>query len=292
MKLFTNRILRFLRDHHINDLSSVAVAVSGGIDSMVLANMALHLKKLGTIKELSFIHINHGLRIESVAEADYLKSKCFENNIAFHYFEMKAIGKSNIEKKARDFRYSCFKKVKADWIFLAHHIDDSFEWHLMQKFKSSSMKSSLGIPLRRSRILRPFMCVTKNQIRSMAKKENIKYFEDVSNTDLSFERNFIRQEIIPKIQKKYPNYLKHYVFQANELARNLNLHLIGKNHSVEIIRKKDYTYLFDKSLNNDFHGIYNSLESEIVRLSHSSRGKLNCQIYKSTLPVDFSAQFN
>jgi tRNA(Ile)-lysidine synthase len=278
MKVLTTKISKFLQSHDLMNFKSVAIAVSGGIDSMVLAHVAIEMRRVGLIKQLSFIHINHKFRDQSELEAKFIKSFSILNEVDLIYFEMPKTKNSNLEKSARDFRYQCFNKVSADKIFMAHHIDDSYEWHLMQKFKSSSLKTSLGIPVRRERYVRPFMCLTKNQIKKVARENKVKYFDDHSNNDLKFERNYMRHEIIPNIQKRYPNYLKHYVNYANELARDLGLHQIKKNLEVQVIQKDNFSYILDKSFNSNFTGSYGLIENEIKRLSTNTRGKLNSQI--------------
>ena len=75
----------------------------------------------------------------------------------------------NFELKARLERYKIFSKYQDSLIVLGHHIDDSFEWSLMQKMKSSRLESTIGIPLYNKNYIRPLMCVTKKQIRRYAK---------------------------------------------------------------------------------------------------------------------------
>ncbi len=280
MRVFSKRVYKFLRDHQLGNIDDVALAISAGVDSMVLFHVCLDLKSRGIIKNLSLIHINHQTRKETESEANYIKKLARKYDLKLFYFKMNKVGSSNFEKNARDFRYSCFKKVKADNIFLAHHIDDSFEWHLMQKFKSSSLVTSLGIPTKRGRFIRPLMCVTKNQIIHQAQKHQIKFFEDSTNKDISFERNFVRNCIIPAIAKKYKNYLKHYVIQYNQLAFDQGLHLKALTSDLEVIRKDDFILFFDKSLSNNFDGCYGQIEEGIKQLSQVKRGKLNSQIEK------------
>lgn len=241
----------------LNNKEEVIIATSGGVDSMVLVFL---MKKLNY--KIKCVHVNHHTRgQENIEEQNLVAKYCLEHKIPldiYNYFPNK---KDNLEKSARDFRYKVLKAYNKP-ILTAHHIDDSFEWHLMQKFKSSS-ENIYGIPVKNGNIYRPLMSLSKKQIYKIALSNNIPFREDSSNEDISYERNYVRNIIIPLIEEKYPNYLKHYVNQMNNLTKEKGLHITSKRN----IRKRSNVLSLDSS--------YNNIAKAIQKASDKSRGKIS-----------------
>jgi len=92
----------------------------------------------------------------------------------------------------------------------------------------------LGIPLYNKGLVRPFMCVSKNQIIKYASLIDIKWASDSSNKNERFERNYFRNQISPSIFSRYPASLQNYVAHHNELAIRYGLHRKQKNHNFSI----------------------------------------------------------
>jgi tRNA(Ile)-lysidine synthetase-like protein len=265
------------------------IAASTGVDSMVLVEFGKYLLNQKLIKELEILHVNHGLRSESSSEENFLKKFCQKNNLTLHVKRLSKVPDSNFEAWARDERYRFFYSFlkTGDRLATAHHLEDAFEWHLLQQFKSST-HSSLGIPLQRGRIIRPFLSVSKKQIESLAKKNRYTFFQDQTNFDIKYERNFVRLEIIPKLQVRFPKYLKHYVQRSLELLKKESF----KKASHRLFHHPDY------GLHICFE-IYPSIDeiiSWIKKISNDKRGSLHKEVSKllkaidngGTGPMDFS----
>jgi tRNA(Ile)-lysidine synthase len=189
---------------------------------------------------------------------------------------------SNFEHLAREARYNFYKSIssKGDRIALGQQLDDSFEWSLMQQFKSSSLTPILGIPLVNEKVIRPLMCFSAMQIRYCLKFLNISYIVDPTNNETKYERNYIRHVLIPRIKNRYPSYLCHYVARSNCLAYNL-----GKHCKIEDdqnwIRFEDRfggIGIYAKDLRLSFNGGGSRLTDVIRELSQSSRGSLRKQV--------------
>ncbi|MBF0363487.1 MAG: tRNA lysidine(34) synthetase TilS [Oligoflexia bacterium] len=273
------------------------VAVSAGIDSLALLYTLREIsREKNELRDLTILHVNHGTRgEENEREEKFLRELADEFNLKIEVLHL-SFDKRNFEFRARELRYAFFKRMlnekNGDVLYTAHHIDDSFEWSLMQNFKSSSAISSLGIPVRNGAVARPFMCVTKRQIYSWAKLMGIKYFEDGSNKDTTYDRNYIRQNIIPSIASRFPSYLKHYVYRSNDLAAKFNLHrnihmdvhLEKKNQELFIMKDIFAGIIFYNNSNSRSFDSYHSLQSEMIRvickLSNRKRGVLRSQITK------------
>lgn len=239
------KVIDFIKELDIPN-KSVVIGLSGGVDSMTLLFL---LKKLG-FNPLA-VHINHKTRQNCDIEEKLVKDFCQSLNVPIKVYTYKHLS-GNFEHSARKFRYKMFNKEKLP-ILTAHHLDDSFEWSLMQQFKSSSLHN-LGIPKKNNNIYRPLLCVSKEEIYQYAQKNKIPFSEDESNQNIDFERNYIRNVIVPKIKEKYPNYLKHFLNQKKSLESILSS---NENNSL--------------SLDSD----YFTIESSIKKISNKSRGKLS-----------------
>jgi tRNA(Ile)-lysidine synthase len=208
---------------------SHAIAVSGGVDSMTLLWLAQTLHREGKIGPVRALFVHHHTRSGQDQEASLVLDYCQQLGVeckVLHIEGLKA-ETSNFEKLARTLRKNIVKDelTKGELLWEGHHLDDSYEWHMMQKSRSNHLKAILGIPARNGVITRPFLCVTKNQIQRLARMENIPFAEDPTNKDLKFDRNYVRHEIIPAIKKRYPDYLKHYAHLSNFTAILLKMSL-------------------------------------------------------------------
>ena len=261
------------------------LGVSGGKDSMLLLFVFYHLFKKGRFKRIRVIHIDHKLRTDSFKDGALVKKTCAFLNIPCQIFVLDNLNGKNIEHRARKMRYGIFQKNSSckDFVYTAHHIDDSFEWSLMSQFKTGSYKNTLGIPLIKGNIARPFMCLTRAQIEQFIFKFNIPFRNDSTNDDVKFERNYIRHNIIKLVHEKFPCALKHYVYRANDLARIYRLSRICLNQSQEFVVKMDSfngVYIVHPEYKHDFNEVETQMLSIIQKLSQNERGVLRKQLRK------------
>ena len=200
------------------------VAFSGGADSLVLLN---ELKKLQNEKDLSLIaiHINHNVQKDSEKWKTICENFCKKNEIKFiaHSLKPKKNISSNLEKKLRDERYRFFEKTleKNSILFMGHHLDDLIETFFLRALRGSGIEGLSSIPKERAlgkgMLVRPFLNISKSKILARAKKDKLKFIKDPSNKDTSFDRNYLRNEILPEIEKRWPSYRKN----LNQLIENL-----------------------------------------------------------------------
>lgn len=276
---FLSHMENFIKEYSLFPENTAWVAVSGGLDSMALLWCLNQIMP----EKIKVLHFNHGTRIENQKEQDLIESFCKKNNINIYIQKGHLeVTQPNFEKVARDKRKSFFAKYvsKGDVIYTAHHLDDSFEWSLMQQLKSSHPKSSMGIPVVNGYYRRPFLCVSKKHISRLVKKENISFCEDPSNDDYRYERNFMRKHIVSNIKKRYPKYLKHYVFRQNMMAQELGLSKKTQGPKLSVYRSKYEGLFIHSELKDDFGQNQNELRAEVHRLSKGHRGKINTQIEK------------
>lgn len=209
------KILDFIKKHKLIKAGEViGVGVSGGIDSMSLLNF-LHEHKQALDIDVVAIHINHGIREESEAEARFVMQKCREMGVRVYKFSIDApkIAKDkkiSIETAAREGRYGVFealvRKDIIDKVALAHHQSDQAETILMHIFRGCGVAGARGMePVREKIYIRPMLPVSKEEISLYASTHNIEFVEDSSNHDVSYSRNFLRNVIMKDILKKWPN---------------------------------------------------------------------------------------
>lgn len=223
-KKFVNYIQSFMESMGLLESEKLPlVAVSGGVDSIALMYVLNEVFK----KKLRVLHINHGTRAANSDEENLVIKHCQYLGLEIDVVRFTLnINQNNFEAVARNLRAEVYKQYlqKNYWVYTAHHLDDSFEWSMIQSFRQSSLISTLGIPVFNRGLVRPFMCVSKNQIKEYARSLQLTWAEDSSNRNIRFERNFFRAALTETIRKRYPQYLSHYVSRQNQLALELKCH--------------------------------------------------------------------
>lgn len=183
---------------------SLTVALSGGADSVVL----LFLMKEQQL-DLRAAHVHHGIRGESAdRDAQFCRDLCQKWNIPFTLLKGDAPRYSkerglSPEEGAREMRYSLLAPFEQEgFLATAHHGGDNAETFFMNLYRGSGSIGLSGIPERRGNLLRPLLCFSKEEIRSFAKEEGLFYCEDETNEDCAYLRNFLRKEIIPRLESR------------------------------------------------------------------------------------------
>jgi tRNA(Ile)-lysidine synthase len=180
----------------------VLLAVSGGVDSMVMADLCIRAKF-----NLGIGHINHQLRqLESDQDAEFVRSFCINQAIRYHHVSIPGDffdNGGNMHQKARDFRYQWLQNIcfdhHYDLILTAHHQDDHIESFFINLLRGSGIDGLIGISLKRDNIIRPMLFVSKSEILAYANDYNIVYREDSSNRSDKYLRNKIRNHLTPML---------------------------------------------------------------------------------------------
>ncbi len=203
----------------------IILAVSGGLDSLCLAQLFLEAKqyfKKGPkgLAGFDFViaHCNFQLRAaDSDADAALVSAWAEKNGIKYfqNTFDTNAIIKTsgdNVQIVARKLRYDWFeelrKELEFDFIATAHHLQDSVETLLMNFFKGTGILGLHGILPQQNNIIRPLLPFEKEALMEYAQKNNIQWREDVSNQKTDYLRNQVRLELLPKIESVFPKATK------------------------------------------------------------------------------------
>jgi len=193
--------------------SNILLAVSGGIDSMV---MAFLFRKAG-IKH-SIAHCNFSLRgKESDDDEEFVKSYANRYHLPFYKTSFDTLGyaasrRISIQMAARELRYEWFDEVCIsqgfDAVAVAHNLNDDAETALLNLIRGTGLSGLTGMKQHHGNIIRPLLFATRDEIASFSAAKRIKYREDSSNAEIKYTRNRIRHKIIPEIQKVNPNFLE------------------------------------------------------------------------------------
>ncbi len=225
----------------------VVVAVSGGPDSTALLHILNRLKA-----EMDFwmvpAHLDHRLRPESGMDAEFVKEMSRQLGLeaqvrSVDVREIADRGGISLEEAGRSARYAFFEEIRASSgarvIATAHHRDDVFETFFLRIFRGSSLQGLKGIAPIRGRVVRPLVETSRAHIIRFLEEEGIPCRIDPSNLEISYDRNFIRNRLIPTIEQNFPNF-------RNPLKRTIEL-LRDEEQFVGKLARKLYSKMISRS---------------------------------------------
>ena len=194
-----NRIIENLKSLDTQKKQHLLLAISGGIDSMVMLDF---FHKNPSLTRITACYINHNSHSNSKKMGKLVSNYCSNNNIPYIESSIDSSKiKSNIEAQFREKRYSelvkICKEVNADYIVTAHHSDDQIETILMKILNASSFSSMIGIRSLNNNIFRPMLNIKKSEIVQYAKKNKVAFIADPTNQDTTLTRNFLRKKVVP-----------------------------------------------------------------------------------------------
>lgn len=219
------------------------LAVSGGIDSMVMADLFRQPDF-----NISIAHCNFNLRgSESDGDEDFVKSFALKNQIAVftQQFDTNAFADDNklsVQVAARQLRYAWFDELVRlhgfDFVLTAHHADDNLETFLINFCRGTGLEGLTGIPLQNGKIIRPMLAFSRQEIEDYATKNGLEWREDSSNSSDKYLRNKIRHEISPRLKALNPAFMDSlsktftHLKQARSLAEDA-ANLVYKQVAIE-----------------------------------------------------------
>lgn len=261
---FSQRIEQYItKNKMIGHGDFVLTGLSGGADSVCLF---LLLNKLS--EKLKFrvhaIHVNHNIRGESARrDEDFSRALCEKYNIPFKAYSIDVLKKAkdlklSVEEAGRIARYECFNdyanilsenvalmhtlKGRADIkIAVAHHMNDQAETIIFNMLRGSGLKGVSGMKPVNGRVIRPLLCVTREEILKFLSENKQHYCTDETNSDNDYSRNNIRNEIIPSLIKLQPRTVEHIAYMADESGEAIKF--------IEDTVKKYFDEYCDKEIN-------------------------------------------
>jgi tRNA(Ile)-lysidine synthase len=198
----------------------LALGLSGGMDSCVLLDLLVQAK-LHIEFRLSVIHINHQISPNADAWEKFCADLSLHNRIPFSAIKVDVPRDSGLglEAAARDARYQALMALDCDMIALAHHQDDQAETFLLQLLRGAGINGLAAMPVsRHEHILRPLLDTPRSEIVQYAQVRKLQWVEDESNSNLHFDRNFLRQQILPELAERFPGYRATLARTAEHIA--------------------------------------------------------------------------
>jgi len=221
---YLDTIAQFIERHDLLKHDELnLVALSGGADSVCLL---LCLKELGY--RIEAVHCNFHLRgDESDRDEKFVIELCKKNEVAIHltHFDTKtyaSLHQVSIEMAARQLRYHYFDQLRNDIgaqnICVAHHLDDSVETMLLNLVRGTGIEGLTGIKWRNGHIVRPLLCVRRNDIEQWLKDRHQDYVTDSTNLVADVQRNQLRLDIIPRLEQMNPGVVNNMVRTAGWMS--------------------------------------------------------------------------
>lgn len=278
-------------EKHISQLigndqfSHYFVACSGGVDSMVILHI---LHKLG--KRVSALHVNYLLRGEdSENDQKHVEEWCRKRNVPCHvkrvdlnrYLKEKG---GNLQDEARKVRYSYFNtfKLKSNFrIVLGHHADDQVETFFLNLARGSGIMGLSCMLPEHNRVLRPLLPFSKDEIIAYARENDVQWREDVSNSSSKYNRNKLRNIILPELKKAIPSLQESVLLLTRTFQETQQTIEVAASEFVLKIEEENRLPFAAFDAMNEFEiievlrqlDIPSGVRSELLKLRTSEKGK-------------------
>ncbi len=247
-----NRFLQYIEDNKLAEKSdNILIGVSGGRDSVFMAEMFIR-----TGFNITIAHTNFGLRgKESDSEEVFVKEYAAKHKLQCHSikFDTTAYASENkisIQMAARRLRYSWFDELIEEHnytkVAVAHNRNDTVETFFINLMRGTGIKGLKGISNKKGNVIRPVLFADRLEITKYLEANNIKWKDDSSNDSDKYQRNFIRHNIIPKIEEIEPDFISR--MQANMRALT-KINTVYENE-VKYRKSKIFIHQLDKILVN------------------------------------------
>ncbi|RVT46447.1 tRNA lysidine(34) synthetase TilS [Rheinheimera sediminis] len=239
-------------------LNQLVLGLSGGLDSMVLLELC-HQLMLDTDIKLKAVYIHHGLSANADQWADFCLQQCGQRHIPFEVQKVQLNPTANIEAQARAARYSAlstFVNSAQTALLTAHHADDQLETLLLALKRGAGPAGLSGIAVVQSFasgwLVRPLLDFSRGQLEVFAQEQQLVWIEDESNNDSRFDRNFLRLEVIPLLQQRWPAFRHNALrsvehiqqqqyFVEKQLEQLLPTVMLGAELNLKLLAMQDFT---------------------------------------------------
>ena len=220
-----NNFLHYIHENKLFDTKSkILLAISGGIDSVCLADLLIR-----SGYNVEFAHCNFKLREEESDQDEiFVSDLANKNKIPFHHisFDTNHYALSNklsIQMAARELRYEWFEKVRreisADYIAIAHNQNDNIETFFINLINGTGLKGLRAIQNKNNFIVRPLMFASRNQIGEYVKSKSLNFREDSSNKSKKYQRNKVRHDLMPLLKQINPS-IENTIADEIEIIKN------------------------------------------------------------------------
>ena len=214
---------------HACGTTKVVLALSGGLDSMVLLELLQQARQLSTF-QLQAVYVNHGLNPEASRWAEHCAKECASRNIVFASRNITIDSAANIEAAAREGRYQAlasFIDSASTALLTWHHADDQLETLVLALKRGAGLAGLSGMaqqrPFAGGSLLRPLLDCSRQHILAFARQHQLQWVEDSSNADNRFDRNYIRNVVAPLLTGRWPSFTDTALRSMQHLAEHQQL---------------------------------------------------------------------
>jgi len=249
----------------VSPSQKILLAVSGGLDSTVLLDLATNANL-----NFSVAHVNFELRGEdSKGDEYFVKELAEQYGVSFFVTRFDTLTfakKHGVSKQmaARQLRYQWFAETmrneKIDFLMTAHHLNDNLETALLNFVRGTGISGMRGMPSQADKLIRPLLLFTKEELQFYAKSKNLKWREDASNSSSDYHRNFLRHEVIPKLK------------EINPSLENTFLHNATRFNAEEELVKFAHQYLATQYVSQNNNQVI--ISKEVISQFHNKAGVL------------------
>lgn len=219
------------------------LAYSGGLDSTVLLHICSFHLKLNLSHQLTAIYVDHQLQTHSSTWANHCREVCNSLNVSCQVSTVDVCPEGNgVEAAARSSRYQVFQSSigLGEGLLMAHHQDDQAETFLLRVLRGSGVKGLSAMPVNRALgdgfLLRPLLAASKSELLAYAEHYQLNWIEDPSNQSLDFDRNFLRQQVIPLLQTRWPEFASSAAKSVQLCAQSEQLNRILAEQDFSLIK--------------------------------------------------------
>jgi len=236
-----------------NAAGRIFVAYSGGVDSHVLLHLCACTPSLKD--KITAVYIHHGLQAAAESWPEHCQQIAAALGVDFQLLKVNAHATSgqSPEEAARDARYTAFKALlkKDDVLLVGQHREDQLETVLLQLFRGSGLAGLSGMPERmpfgQGMLLRPFLNVAKQTISDYARQQQLSWVEDPTNQCSDYDRNFLRNEVLPLLKQRWPAIDKTVSRSASHCSESRGLvNEIAEQFFEQVFNQADQTLIISQ----------------------------------------------
>lgn len=257
------------------------IAYSGGVDSQVL----LHAFAKVVPEKVVAFHINHGISDNAQTWQDFCSKTAQSLSVNFTFEQFHLLGESNLEDKARKARYGAFERLmnETSCLVTGHHMDDQVETFMLNLMRGAGLDGLSSMPEIKSFGNgfhgRPFLSIGKEELTEYAISNGLQWVEDESNKDSVYDRNFIRNEVVPLLKTRWKNAsasicnsvehvqkAKEYIDQKvetfdteSDVVSISSLQTFNQYEQVQIVRKWVSNHIGQSASQNMLNTIFNEI---------------------------------
>lgn len=219
---FESRLLSFLARWRA--APEWRVAFSGGLDSTVLLHILAQLASREALPPISAIHVHHGLQAVADGWPDHCQRVCDTLAVPLQVMRVRVEGGASLERAAREARYAAFAAAlgAGECLLTGQHRDDQAETVLFRLFRGAGVRGLSGMagsrPLAVGTLLRPLLDVSRAELERYARSHGLSWVDDPSNACDDYDRNYLRNQLLPGIVQRWPSAVETITRSAEHLA--------------------------------------------------------------------------